>query len=592
MKLNSFRIQSYRSILDSNWCPFSADNVNAIVGQNESGKTSVLEALHCFADHPPTLNRADIRSGGSLPLVSLKVELSKAELAAITKKMGAPPVFTRLVDDAFSRTNGQVIVSAVFTSSDSGKFELDFQIESPAIIPGMPSELRETLSDSDREDRLNLEKADRDFGDELISAVPNFSLFKEENARLPDEINLDGSTAISDKDGETGGNNFLKAVGLNISDLLSADVRLRATLIKRANAFINKELDSYWSQFLGGKKKIAIEAEFGRKPPDHPESPGMAYLTFWVSEGDERFYPSQRSRGTRWFVSVFLHLLATEKESRNYVVMLDEPGSFLHPTAQDDVKRLIQRIAQKCPVIYSTHSPDLVDFSKPYRILAAERSGNGDLSDTEIYQAFNLACASKETLTPILLKMGADMRHQTVIRRAGNVILEEPSAHFYLQAFAKMLFPQGVDLSFIACSGVNNVPDMFAILMAWGLKPVVLIDDDKQGREVRKGLIKNYFGDVPDNALNTIFRLENKDGVEDCFTEDEFFDVILEGAYKRPANTNLNSTFMKDAKISKPVTAYQLFMQVEKGLVTAKNFSDETVSYFTNLIERLVAGSH
>ena len=50
MILKSFRIKNYRSIVDTGWNNLSPDNVTALIGQNESGKTSVLEALRSFYD--------------------------------------------------------------------------------------------------------------------------------------------------------------------------------------------------------------------------------------------------------------------------------------------------------------------------------------------------------------------------------------------------------------------------------------------------------------------------------------------------------------------------------------------------------------
>ena len=68
MKLLSFRILNYRSIVDSGWCELSPDNITGIIGQNESGKTSVLEALKSF--YSGEVSEEIIRSDLSNPLVS------------------------------------------------------------------------------------------------------------------------------------------------------------------------------------------------------------------------------------------------------------------------------------------------------------------------------------------------------------------------------------------------------------------------------------------------------------------------------------------------------------------------------------------
>ncbi|GAI24276.1 unnamed protein product, partial [marine sediment metagenome] len=48
MKLTGFRIQNFRSIIDTGWTYLSPDNITGLIGQNESGKTSILEALNSF----------------------------------------------------------------------------------------------------------------------------------------------------------------------------------------------------------------------------------------------------------------------------------------------------------------------------------------------------------------------------------------------------------------------------------------------------------------------------------------------------------------------------------------------------------------
>jgi len=48
MKLNKFRILNYKAIADSGECNLLTDKITILAGQNESGKTSILEALRDF----------------------------------------------------------------------------------------------------------------------------------------------------------------------------------------------------------------------------------------------------------------------------------------------------------------------------------------------------------------------------------------------------------------------------------------------------------------------------------------------------------------------------------------------------------------
>jgi len=55
-----FRVQNYLNVDDSGWVPL--ERVTALVGRNESGKTSILRALHKFNPADP-----ETRTGVTLP---------------------------------------------------------------------------------------------------------------------------------------------------------------------------------------------------------------------------------------------------------------------------------------------------------------------------------------------------------------------------------------------------------------------------------------------------------------------------------------------------------------------------------------------
>ena len=101
---------------------------------------------------------------------------------------------------------------------------------------------------------------------------------------------------------------------------------------------------------------------------------GKPYLEFWIKDEGERLYPKQRSRGVRWFLSFYMELKASACEnSKPLVLLVDEPGVSLHARAQEDVLKVFEDISQKIQVIYTTHSPHLVEINKLHRVLAVQR---------------------------------------------------------------------------------------------------------------------------------------------------------------------------------------------------------------------------
>jgi predicted ATP-dependent endonuclease of OLD family len=78
MIIRAFQIKNYRSIVDTGTCYLSHDNITALIGQNESGKTSVLEALLSF--YEGRITDDVLRSDQTFPEISCIVALDKLPL--------------------------------------------------------------------------------------------------------------------------------------------------------------------------------------------------------------------------------------------------------------------------------------------------------------------------------------------------------------------------------------------------------------------------------------------------------------------------------------------------------------------------------
>ena len=86
LKLNAFRIRNFRSIVDTGWQNLSPDNITCLIGQNESGKTSVLEGLKAF--YTGAISEDVLRSDLSLPEIQCRFNIEKGWLLKITDNPG------------------------------------------------------------------------------------------------------------------------------------------------------------------------------------------------------------------------------------------------------------------------------------------------------------------------------------------------------------------------------------------------------------------------------------------------------------------------------------------------------------------------
>jgi energy-coupling factor transporter ATP-binding protein EcfA2 len=112
LKATRYRVQNFRNIDDSGWIPL--ERVTAFVGRNESGKTTLLKALHKFnpatpepynpqREFPRDRYTRDFRNGADWPVCSVAFELSdslRSEMQALVSG-AAPPkeaICTRFYD--------------------------------------------------------------------------------------------------------------------------------------------------------------------------------------------------------------------------------------------------------------------------------------------------------------------------------------------------------------------------------------------------------------------------------------------------------------------------------------------------------------
>jgi predicted ATP-dependent endonuclease of OLD family len=63
---------------------------------------------------------------------------------------------------------------------------------------------------------------------------------------------------------------------------------------------------------------------------------------------------------------------SASNNKKQLVLLVDEPGVSLHARAQEDVLKVFDDIKDRIQVIYTTHSPHLVEINRLHR-LAVQR---------------------------------------------------------------------------------------------------------------------------------------------------------------------------------------------------------------------------
>lgn len=610
MRLARFRITNFRSIVDSEWVPFSPDGITVLVGQNESGKSSVLEALYfALSNESPTAD--DFRIGADYPVIYLRVEMEPEEVDGVA--INAKEYERAALKQYLADTNKNIDIECEWKhASETGKYEGYCELSDPKLKEIIKQARTESSSadlapkvvgveiinpvngsgstevqgtEGEKANSSIEDREDSQLAVEIWSALPTAVLFNEESGRLPNQVDID-KRGFPAGPGAQAARNFLQIADVDLSKLLQGDRRAQENTLNRANSRVSEDFNKFWTQTIGQTGKLSLKCDIDRYPNSDPEKAGKVHLVFWICDGNTQLYPKQRSQGVRWFISFYLQLKAAEKAKNKRVFLLDEPGANLHSKAQGDVLKLINQLGKDTStVVYSTHSPQMVEYSKLFRVHAVQRDSDLDDSPSRIIDAHRLGTASTDTLSPVLTAMGVDLSQHQVIRKKNNVLLEEMSGYYYLSSFWKMTKPE-TEAHFIAATGVNKIEALANMFVGWGLDFVVAVDDDRQGREVIKSLRRELFGDDEVLASKKLLKLPDCPAIEDILEKEDFAKFVLCDETAQIPGTN--AEYMKAQGRSKPVLAFQFALAVERGDVTIESFSEASKSRIKKIIDALV----
>jgi hypothetical protein len=77
--------------------------------------------------------------------------------------------------------------------------------------------------------------------------------------------------------------------------------------------------------------------------------------------------------GLLWFVRLLIEWVWILDQGKQLLILIDEPASTLHPRAQRALARILSSLAEEHQIVYSTHSPFVIDWNFPQRIRLLER---------------------------------------------------------------------------------------------------------------------------------------------------------------------------------------------------------------------------
>lgn len=527
------------------------NGVHTLVGLNESGKSTILEAIDAFAWRniylpKQVIGRSDadrrefvpIRSRGvfnkSIEL-SLTCELSVADQRQIKEKVekvcGGSLVFDAdkvEVRSTLAFEKGNYIASKSITY-----VTIDIRHKASAR-----RKLREIGAD-DAEWQIAAET--------LRGLMPSIEFYPHFQFELPETIPISASALESQTQ-------FYKDFIENVLHKMNPDISLQDQIVQRllssdplANKqakMILKQLSSFISNDLAGQWNTIIGS--GVPIPEivlEPEISGDGVnILLSLEENGLPCSISDRSLGFRWFVAFFLFTkYGSHSSTATRMILLDEPGANLHPAAQERLMKAIEELGKKHIVIYATHSPYLVNpdwLSTTHVVMNTSHkkqvisSSSNEFTSVTIkpYKQFvNSVGFSESYVRPVLDHLDFKLPR---ISPGSPTIVVEGKADFYALSYLCRCFSSSAEvINVTPCLGATTVDLCISHLLGSGTPFVVLLDGDDEGKNKKMVLMKN-FGPILKNKcwlLPEIVKDPKIVEIEDIFSAEDVSSIT--GAY-------------------------------------------------------------
>jgi energy-coupling factor transporter ATP-binding protein EcfA2 len=279
-----------------------------------------------------------------------------------------------------------------------------------------------------------------------------------------------------------------------------------------------------------------------------------------------------------------MELKASANINKKMVLLVDEPGISLHARAQEDVLKVFEDIKDKIQVIYTTHSPHLVEINKLHRVLAVQRDDLDSMrSTTRILDPLRLSAASPDTLTPLQSILGNPMAGEGFSLKKLNLIINDTGSFYIVNAIIHLMGYKG-KISVIPSTNVSSMPLLCNILMGWGLEFAVLLFENEKENKI-KGILKETIFKTDSKSKDLIIRMPEKfHNSEDILSTLDFKNHILK---TREGIIVANSEYVRDKEIPRNFIFSRFLSDVKAGLINISDFDEESIENFKLLIEQL-----
>lgn len=568
----------------------STSPVLTLIGLNESGKTTILEAISHFVSGDRSV--ASLFEGQYATASGYRL-IPMHKKAAFTGKAKIQAIITLDSEDIselekIARSHKLTIDRIALEKSFS--ITREFSFEDSVLKKTINRWGHEVIAKTQRGKKfLPYERPEEGsdetdlwlkFADHIESKLQRVSYFPTFLVDMPARIYLE------EHEYETAINRHYRYVFQDILNSLDENLSLEKHVCKRIREFRDAEKTASWlSIFLGSASKGPIDSVFQKISSAitkevlgswqrvfqrsisansisvewsiDSEKDNVPYATFLVSDGESRYAINERSLGFRWFFSFLLFTAFKKTSDKKTIFIFDEPAANLHAKAQAELLTSFSRIASGGnKIIYSTHSHHMINprwLGSAYIIenaaLDYDKSDNFglDTKPTQIsatpYRQFVSKFPTRSSyFQPVIEKL--EYIAPEIIGAGPYVIVEGISDYYALELARRML---GEPIGFTLMPGVGSGASgpLISQLMGQGQQFVVLLDDDAEGRKAAKRYIDEWF--LPQTQVFTL-----------AAVSPDFSGKAIEKLFSPESSSHISDTLQVSGKLTKKKIGWYL----------------------------------
>ncbi|MCD8405011.1 ATP-binding protein [Tenacibaculum dicentrarchi] len=389
MKIKKIEITNYRGVKNKQVIPFK--KLTSIVGKNDAGKSIVLNAIATFLDaknYPIVISDFN---DSSKPII-FRVKFSHDNLKEIIESKIKSKI--KKADGLEEFLNDFIFDDEIIYEREVSKIGKAYSKESILIKDFVGDEFSKLYAKSDTD--LNKIIQDNNIEIPVEGLGRNSKIEKIKHIKefcVTQEIEIEKKFIIDEfKIGS-----LFPQVELFVSDYgLDADTKFRTNSVSEISDYFNREtkeetqrlrvieqeiedemqteaesIKNFMSDYTSSLQKVEIKPQI--KWSDAIKNVDVRFQF----DGDENPI-SMSHKGTgyrRLFMVARFRYLAEKNKGNNILYLIEEPETFLHPSAQEDLLNALKELSEDNQIVITTHSPVFAGATNTESIILCKKSG-------------------------------------------------------------------------------------------------------------------------------------------------------------------------------------------------------------------------